>query len=381
MEGELPYGSGEKKKLSIKWGEFGQELKRVSYIAAPMVAVAVLQYLVQVVTIVMGGHLGQTKLSAIAIATSLTNVCGFSLLSGLVGGLETLCGQAYGAQQYTKLDLYTYSGIFSLVLVCIPVCILCMFMEKLVVLTKQDPSVSFEAQEYALWIIPALFGAAISKPLVRYLQAQSLTFPILLSSIIVLCCHVPMSWTFMYKLHLGSNGAAIAICVSNWLYAVMLVLYIKLSPSCTNSRLKFSIDAFYGMGLFFRLAIPSAVMVCMKWWSMEVLILLSGLLPNPVLETSVFSICLTISTLHFTLPYGLGAAASTRISNELGAGEPEKARVVVWTIMFFVAVETITISIALFSCRHILGRAFSSEEQVVDYIAAMSLLICVSTHN
>ncbi|KAL6587949.1 hypothetical protein OROMI_000929 [Orobanche minor] len=43
MEGELPYGSAEKKKLSIKWGEFGQELKRVSYIAAPMVAVAVLQ--------------------------------------------------------------------------------------------------------------------------------------------------------------------------------------------------------------------------------------------------------------------------------------------------------------------------------------------------
>ncbi|KAL6587950.1 hypothetical protein OROMI_000928 [Orobanche minor] len=225
-----------------------------------------------------------------------------------------------------------------------------MFMEKLLVLTKQDPSVSSEAQEYALWIIPALFGAAISKPFVRYLQAQSLTFPILLSSIIVLCCHVPMSWTFMYKLHLGSNGAAIAICVSNWLYVVMLVLYIKLSPSCTNSRLKFSIDAFYGMGLYFRLAIPSAVMVC-----------------------------LTISTLHFTLPYGLGAAASTRISNELGAGKPEKARMVVWTIMFFVVVETITISIALFSCRHILGRAFSSEEQVVDYVAAMSLLICVST--
>ncbi|KAL6506125.1 hypothetical protein OROHE_022654 [Orobanche hederae] len=90
-------------------------------------------------------------------------------------------------------------------------------------------------------------------------------------------------------------------------------------------------------------------------------------------------ISLPISTLHFTFPYGLGAAASTRISNELGAGKPEKARMVVWTIMFFVVVETITISIALFSCRHILGRAFSSEEQVVDYIAAMSLLICVST--
>ncbi|EYU41309.1 hypothetical protein ABFS82_12G028200 [Erythranthe guttata] len=377
MEGELR--DAEANKQGGKRSDFVQELKSVCCIAAPMVAVSVLQYLIQFVSVVMVGHLGQLTLSSVAIATSLTNVTGFSLLSGLVGGLETLCGQVYGAKQYHKLGIYTYSAVFSLLLVCIPVCVTWFFMEKLLVLIGQDPLVSFEAQKYALKLIPALFGAAISKPLVRFLQTQSLTFPMLISSLVVLCFHVPMSWALVYRLNLGSGGAAIAICVSNWLYVLVLALYIRFSASCKNSRLAFSVESFFAMGEFFRLAVPSAVMVCLKWWSLEVLVLVSGLLPNPQLETSVLSICLTISTLHFTIPYGLGAAASTRVSNELGAGNPDKARVAVWAVMFLAVTETITISILLFCFRHITGRAFSNEKQVVKYIALMTPLICVST--
>ncbi|KAF7819958.1 protein DETOXIFICATION 14-like [Senna tora] len=56
------------------------ELKKASKVAAPMVAVSLLQYLVQVVSLIMVGHLGQLSLASVAIATSLTNVSGFSLL-------------------------------------------------------------------------------------------------------------------------------------------------------------------------------------------------------------------------------------------------------------------------------------------------------------
>ncbi|KAL2247004.1 protein DETOXIFICATION 1-like [Sesamum indicum] len=364
---------------NTKWGDLVQELKRVSYIAAPMVTVSVLQYLLQVVSVIMVGHLGQLTLSSVAIATSLTNVTGFSLLSGLVCGLETLCGQAYGAKQYDKLRIYTYSAIFSLALVCIPVCVLWLFMEKLLVLMRQDPLVALEAQKYSLWLIPALFGGAISKPLIRYLQTQSLILPMLLSSFVVLCCHVPTSWALIYRLHMGSTGAAVATSISNWLYVIVLVLYIKFSTSCKYTRLVFSVDAFRAMRPFFRLALPSAVMVCLKWWSLEILVLLSGLLPNPELETSVLAICLTISTLHLTISYGFGAAASTRVSNELGAGNPHKARRAVLAVIFLSIIETISTSIVLFSCRHILGRAYSNEKQVVNYVAVMTPLICAST--
>ncbi|XP_015169114.1 protein DETOXIFICATION 8-like isoform X1 [Solanum tuberosum] len=119
-------------------------------------------------------------------------------------------------------------------------------------------------------------------------------------------------------------------------------------------------------------------MVCLKWWSFEVLTLLSELLPDPKLETSVLSICLTISSLHFVIPFGLGVGASTRVSNELGSGNPQKALVAVRVAMFLAVVETVLVSTVTFLCRGVLGKAYSNDEQVVDYVAAIAPFLCLS---
>lgn len=47
-------------------------------------------------------------------------------------------------------------------------------------------------------------------------------------------------------------------------------------------------------------------------------------------------------------------------------------------VMFLAVVETLTVSICFFFFRHILGRAYSNEKQVVDYIGAMIPFICLS---
>ncbi|KAM1014380.1 hypothetical protein ACFX2C_044372 [Malus domestica] len=111
-------------EMEGKWREFLKELKKVSYMAAPMVAVMVMQYLMQVVPVMMVGHVDQLSLSGVSIATSFTSVTGFSLLFGLAGALETLCGQAYGAQQYQKLGIHTYTSILCLCLVSLPISLL-----------------------------------------------------------------------------------------------------------------------------------------------------------------------------------------------------------------------------------------------------------------
>ena len=61
-------------------GEIGEEVKRVSWLACPMVVVIMFQYLLQVISIMMVGHLGEIYLSSSAIAVSLSGVTGFSLL-------------------------------------------------------------------------------------------------------------------------------------------------------------------------------------------------------------------------------------------------------------------------------------------------------------
>lgn len=175
--------------------------------------------------------------------------------------LETLCGQAYGAESYGKVGTFTYGAIIWLLLASLPVCVLWIYTERILILIGQDPFISAEAGKFSIWLIPSLFPYAILQALVRYLQIQSLIFPMVFSSIASLCIHVPLSWTFIFKLNLGNAGAALSICFSYWLNALMLILYVKYSSTCEKTRLSFSTDVFLTMKEFFQFAIPSAVMV------------------------------------------------------------------------------------------------------------------------
>ncbi|XP_035550746.1 protein DETOXIFICATION 2-like isoform X4 [Juglans regia] len=361
-----------------KWRAVVKELKIVSYVAAPMVVVTVLQYLLQVVSVIMVGHLDDLSLSGVSIATSFTNVTGFSLLFGMAGALETLCGQAYGAEQYQKLGIYTHTAIISLVLICIPISLLWLFTDKLLILAGQDHSISLVARKYSVWLIPGLFSYGILQSIVRYLLTQSMILPMLFSSFATLCFHVPICWALVFRVKLGSIGAALAICLSSWFNVLLLGFYMKYSSACEKTRAELSKDVFLGMREFFRFAIPSAGMVCLEWWSYEVLILLSGLLPNPKMETSVLSICSTITCLHYYVPYAFGATASTRVSNELGAGNPQAAKVAVKAIMVIAVAEMVIVSMMLFFCRNFLGYAFSKEKEIVGNVADMGPFISLS---
>ncbi|XP_031253282.1 protein DETOXIFICATION 14-like [Pistacia vera] len=356
-------------------GVFLAELKKLSYLAAPMVAVTVSQYLMQVVSMMMVGHLGELSLSSVAIASSFTNVTGFIPLFGLACALETLCGQAYGAEQYHKLGTYTYSSIIILIPVCLPISLIWIFMDKILVMVGQDPQVSAEACKYSIWLIPALLGFSILRSLVHYLQSQSLILPMLLSSCAALCAHILLSWTLVYKFDLGSIGAALSMGLSYWSNVIILGLYMRYSSACEKTRSLFLNDIFSSIKEFLRFALPSLIMFCLEWWSFEILILLSGLLPNSKLETSVFSICLTTTSLHYFVPYGIGAAASTRVSNELGAGNPQTARLAVSAVMVLAVTEAVIVGTTLFCCRNILGYAYSNEKGVVNYVAELVPLL------
>lgn len=180
---------------------------------------------------------------------------------GMASALETLCGQAYGAGQYRKLGTFTYGAIICLFLVCIPVSVLWIFTDRLLILMGQDPEIAIEAGKYTIWLIPTLFPYAILQSLVRYLQAQSLILPMLLSAVVSLCFQVPICWVFIFKLDLGNAGAAMSIGLSYWLNVILLMLYVKYSSTCAKTRASFSRDVFLTIGDFFRFAIPSAVMV------------------------------------------------------------------------------------------------------------------------
>ncbi|WVY96512.1 hypothetical protein V8G54_028663 [Vigna mungo] len=307
----------------IRWSVFGEEVKKVAYLAGPMVAVTLSQYFLQIISMMMVGRLGKLALSSTAIAISLCNVSGLSVIFGMSCALETRCGQAYGAQQYRKFCVQIYTAIVSLALVCLPLSFLWMNMGNLLVLLGQDRLVSVEAGKFALCMIPALFAYATLQSLVRFFLMQSLMSPLVISSFITLCFHVAFSWFMVFKSGLGNLGAAFSIGTSYWLNVTLLGLYMKFSSQCEKTRAPISMELFHGIGEFIRYAIPSAGMIC------------------------------------------------ARVSNELGAGSPQSAKVSAYASMILGATQAVVVG-------QILGYVFSNEQDVVDYVSEMAPLLSLS---
>ncbi|KAI9120155.1 hypothetical protein K1719_008803 [Acacia pycnantha] len=368
----------EKPERLITWQTWSQEVKTIACIAGPVIPVLSSQLFLQIIAIMIAGHLDELSLSGTALAISIATVTGFSFLVGMASGLETLCGQAYGAKQYKKLGLLTYTATFSLLLVCVPLSLVWIYMEKILVFIGQDPLISHEAGKFTTWLVPSLFGSAFLQPLIRYYQMQSLVLPMLISSCTTLILYVPLCWALVFKSGLHNVGAAVAISVWIWTNVIVLSLYMKFSSACALTRAPISMELFRGIGEFLRFSVPSAIMMCLEWWSFELIVLLSGLLPNPQLETSVLSVCLNTLATLYTIPYGIGAGASTRISNELGAGNPNAARLAVVASMSLAIFETTVLSATLFFCRRLYGYVFSNEKEVVDYVAVMAPLVSLS---
>lgn len=147
----------------------------------------------------------------------------------MAGGLETLCGQAYGAEQYQKFGSYTYCAIISLILICFPVSILWIFIDRVLIEGGIGSYISMESCKYAICIIPTLFASTFLQPLLLYFQSQSFIRPMLVSSCATLCFHVSFCWALVCKWELGSTGAALAIGVSYWLNVIMLALFMRFS--------------------------------------------------------------------------------------------------------------------------------------------------------
>ncbi|KAF9592456.1 hypothetical protein IFM89_014946 [Coptis chinensis] len=365
-------------KKSLLRANIVAEVKKQLWLAGPLIAVNLLLFSLQVISVMFVGHLGELALSGASMATSIASVTGFSLLAGMASALDTLCGQSYGAKQYHMLGVHMQRAMFVLLLVSIPLAFVWANTGYILAAVGQDPDIAAEAGQYARFMIPIIFAYSILQCHIRFLQAQNNVFPMMISAGITTLLHLPICWILIFKCGLGIKGAALANVTSYWVNAIMLVLYVNFSPSCKNTWTGFSRAAFHDVLHFFRLAVPSAVMMCLELWSFELMVLISGFLPNAKLETSVLSISVNTCAIIYTIPAGLSGTVSTRVSNELGAGHPRAAKLAVCVAVAMFVIEGISLGSVMILVRRVWGKCYSNEERVVEYVAIMVPLIAAS---
>ncbi|KAM0895587.1 hypothetical protein ACQ4PT_023744 [Festuca glaucescens] len=294
--------------------------------AVPMVLTNMFYYAIPLVSVMFSGHLGDVHLAGATLGNSWATVTGYAFVTGMSGALETLCGQAYGARLYRMLGLYLQSSLIMSAVVSVFISALWLFTEPLLLFLRQDPEVSIAAAVFIRYQIPGLFAFSFMQCLLRYLQTQSVVLPLVVCSGVPFALHVALNHLLVNVLGLGLAGASASISATFWFSCLMLLGYVMWSREFDETWKGFSVDAFSYVLPTIRLATPSAIMVCLEWWAFELLVLIAGLLPNSTVSTSLIAMCASTEAIAYMITYGFSAAVSTRVSNEIGAGNIDRAK-------------------------------------------------------
>ncbi|RCV42041.1 hypothetical protein SETIT_9G183300v2 [Setaria italica] len=365
---------------SLPWGRRMSaatlvEMRLLVRLAAPAVVVYMINYLMSMSTQIFSGHLGTLELAAASLGNTGIQVFAYGLMLGMGSAVETLCGQAYGAHKYDMLGVYLQRSTVLLMATGVPLAVLYAFSRPILVLLGESPEIASAAAVFVYGLVPQIFAYAANFPIQKFLQAQSIMAPSAYISAATLAAHLALSYLVVYKLGLGLLGASLMLSVSWWAIVVAQFVYIVTSRRCRLTWTGFSWQAFSGLPSFFKLSLASAVMLCLETWYFQILVLIAGLLKDPELALASLSVCMTISGWVFMISVGFNAAASVRVSNELGAGNPKSAAfsVLVVTVLSFIL--SVIISVVILLCRDYISYIFTEGEDVSRAVSQLTPLL------
>ncbi|EEE66440.1 hypothetical protein OsJ_22815 [Oryza sativa Japonica Group] len=389
-------GDGERRRRRWWWGWWdGEEAAGQLAFAAPMVATSMAYYAIPLVSVMYAGRLGELELAGATLGNSWGTVTGIALMpwlnirgvlaakglqkdkldTGLSGSLETLCGQGYGAKMYHMMGVYLQASIITSAFFSVLVSLLWFYSEPVLIFLRQDPEVTRTATLFLRYSIPAQFAYGFIQCTLRFLQTQSVVTPLVVFALLPLVLHFGITHAFVHYLGFGYAGAGMSTSVSLWLSFLMLAAYVCLSERFKHTWEGFSTEAFRHVLPGLKLAIPSAVMVCFEYWAFEVLVLVAGLMPNSHMSTSIIAMCENTEAISYMITYGFAAAISTRVSNELGAGNVAKAKKALAVTLVLSLLLGVAFLLLLGLGHDLWAGLFSKSDAVISEFASMTPLL------
>ncbi|KAA8515497.1 hypothetical protein F0562_018892 [Nyssa sinensis] len=354
------------------------ELKLLFRLAAPAVMVYLINNAMSMSTRIFSGQLGNLELAAASLGNNGIQLFAYGLMLGMGSAVETLCGQAYGAQRYEMLGVYLQRSTVVLTLTGIPVTVIYLLSKQLLIFLGESTAVATEAAVFVYGLIPQIFAYAINFPIQKFLQSQSIVAPSAYMSAATLGVHLLLSWVAVYKIGLGLIGASLVLSLSWWIIVAAQFAYILMSDKCKDTWTGFRLEAFSGLWEFVRLSAASAIMLCLETWYFQMLVLIAGLLKNPELTLDSISVCMAINGLMFMVSVGFNAAASVRVSNELGAGNPKAAAFSVLMVNLVSLIIAVMEAMVVLSLRHVISYAFTGGETVANAVSDLCPFLAVT---
>ncbi|KAK3145413.1 hypothetical protein QOZ80_3BG0252530 [Eleusine coracana subsp. coracana] len=279
-------------------------------------------------------------------------------------------------------------GILMLAVASVPIALVWLKVDAVLLLFGQRPDIAATARVYVLCLLPDLLVTSFLNPLKAYLSSQEVTWPTLLASCVALAVHIPL--TMWMSAHHGIRGVPAAVWIADLAVALILAacvfIFLPLPAGsgggggfshCYNNNTSSESESesekkkkknkgrvVEEWVSLLRLAVACCLNTCLEWWSYEILILLTGRLPDARRMVAVIAIVLNLDYLLFSAMLSLSVSASVRVSNELGAGNAAVARRAARVSIVFGVIAGVVGGLLMLAFRHTWARIYTTTEEV-----------------
>jgi MATE family multidrug resistance protein len=323
---------------------------------------------VEIVALTYIAKIGERELAAAGLAFMLSNMTGHAVYTGMSTALGTVGSQAYGAQKYHLVGNILQQSFVVVGLALLPISLLWLCAGHIFSLSGIAPEIAVIAGTIIRLQILTLPPMALLQLIKVWLETQGILYPITYSSVLVcLCtwlfCHVLIGWD---ALGLGVYGAPIAILCAYSVGCAALLTFIVWRGFHKKTWHGFSGKVWVGMTTFATLACIGAGMVCLEWWSYEVL----GVIGSAFGETAtaVQTVLVNFSYFLYAAGEGIAISAATRVGNALGAGDALAAKRSAATALLLALGSSMLIVLPLAPSEGFWASAFLTNDDAVELV-------------
>ncbi|KFX69176.1 multidrug transporter [Pseudomonas taeanensis MS-3] len=305
------------------------ELRSLLILATPIIIAQLAHTAMGFVDTVMAGQVSPRDLAAVALGNSIW-VPVFLLMTGILLATTPKVAQRFGAGEQAAIGPLVRQALWLALAVGGCAAVMLWNAEFILQLMDVEPSLITPSMGYLRAVACGFPAVALYHVLRCYSDGLGHTRPSMVLGLLGLLLNIPANYIFIYGKFglpaMGGVGCGWATALVMGFMMLGMLWWVKWAPYYRPSQLfsRFERPQWPVIKRLLNIGLPMGIAVFAESSIFAVIALLIGGLGATVVAGH--QIALNFSSMVFMIPYSLGMAATVRVGQALGRGDPRGAR-------------------------------------------------------
>ena len=298
-------------------------------LATPIIIAQLANTAMGFVDTVMAGRVSPQDLAAVALGNSIW-VPVFLLMTGILLATTPKVAQRFGAGAHHEIGPLVRQALWLALAVGIAAAVLLWNAQVVLRVMNVDPALIDPAMGYLRAVACGFPAVALYHVLRCFSDGLGHTRPSMVIGLVGLALNIPLNYIFIYGKFglpaMGGVGCGWATGLVMGFMFLSMLWWVKWAPFYQPSKIfsHFEWPQWSVLKRLLSVGLPIGIAVFAESSIFAVIALLIGGLGAMVVAGH--QIALNFSSMVFMIPYSLGMAATVRVGQALGRGEPREAR-------------------------------------------------------